>query len=203
MECWASSTSGSWRCLFLWDWSYIRGYWVFFPTVRILISYTSISKSRRCILLELCTSKQLESCSKNSSLAFSGSVHLGPVVGSSTRFISEGRGLCVFQRISLCQSCDFLFLRDLRGSTKDLKNKWVVVVCLDKAFMLPDFDSETQETNKGNKALIFDVWQCFKESEFLLSITISLTLVDYRLMLTDNRSYADLVLTYIPTIYCN
>lgn len=84
-----------------------------------------------------------------------------------------------------------------------MKNKWVVVVCLDKAFMLPDFDSETQETNKGNKALIFDVWQCFKESEFLLSITISLTLVDYRLMLMDNRSYADLVLTYIPTIYCN
>lgn len=58
-----AGTSGSWRCLFLWDWSYIRGYWIFFPTVRILISYTSIPKSRWCILLELCTSKHLESCS--------------------------------------------------------------------------------------------------------------------------------------------
>lgn len=155
------------------------------------------------ILYQQALGVMLNIFSKNSSLSFSGSVHLGPVAESSTRFISEGRGLCVFQRISLYQSCDFLFLRDLRGSTKDLKNKWVVVVCLDKAFMLPDFDSETQETNKGNKALIFDVWQCFRESEFLLSITISLTLVDYRLMLMDNRSYADLVLTYIPTIYCN
>lgn len=137
MLSWQAPLEAECVLLFLWDRSYIREYWIFFYFVGILVSYTSITNGRWCILLELCTRKHLESSStffsKNSSLAFQWVVS-SPcsewcIAEFYTRFISEGRGLDRSKIIlSLGQSCDFSFLRGFRGSTKDLKNKWVVVV---------------------------------------------------------------------------
>lgn len=99
----------------------------------------------------------------------------------------------------VCQSCDFLFLRDLRGSSEDLKTKYWIT--LKKFMCFWNFDWGPGN-NKSCKALRFAARQCSKKSEFLLA-SLPWLCVDYNLILADKRSWADIVLISLQFIATN